>query len=282
MSVAIGTIAGTSGGERGKRNVVVEGPPVVKATQQKQRRMINTRESGATSRSENRRIFSKAGVDNTRLLEATGNYVQRQPKVIGESAGSMLGRDLEDLMQRARDYKKEYGDYFICNKKLSQEEVGGIENSMNLKPFTLGIDELINEFAEDELIEKFADSQSYDYGYWVGRTVCLRVNTVSNDPNATFWKTRICSKWETIVQCVFGDKCHFAHRLSVNTVSNDPNATFWKTRICSKWETIVQCVFGDKCHFAHGLSGKWRLLLCGIKAYTMHKMWAFTYMDMYK
>ncbi|KAI3737359.1 hypothetical protein L2E82_27358 [Cichorium intybus] len=50
MSVAIGTIAGTSGGERGKRNVVVEGPPVVKATQQKQRRMINTRESGATSR----------------------------------------------------------------------------------------------------------------------------------------------------------------------------------------------------------------------------------------
>ncbi|KAI3737444.1 hypothetical protein L2E82_27447 [Cichorium intybus] len=215
MSVAIGTIAGTSGGERGKRNVVVEGPPVVKATQQKQkqRRMINTRESGATSR--------------------------ERKQVIGESAGSMLGRDLEALMQRARDYKKEYA-VIRSSVRKKVKNVGGIENSMNLKPFMLGIDELINEFADDELIEKFADSQSYDYGYWVGRTVCLRVNTVSNDPNATFWKTRICSKWET----------------------------------------IVQCVFGDKCHFAHGLSGKWRLLLCGIKAYTMHKMWAFTYMDM--
>jgi ATP-dependent Clp protease ATP-binding subunit ClpA len=29
-----------------------------------------------------RRIFSKVGVDNTRLLEATDKYIQRQPKVI--------------------------------------------------------------------------------------------------------------------------------------------------------------------------------------------------------
>jgi ATP-dependent Clp protease ATP-binding subunit ClpA len=29
-----------------------------------------------------RRIFSKAGVDNTRLLDATEKYIQRQPKVI--------------------------------------------------------------------------------------------------------------------------------------------------------------------------------------------------------
>ncbi|KAI3781897.1 hypothetical protein L2E82_11925 [Cichorium intybus] len=42
--------------------------------------------------------------------------------------------------------------------------------------------------------------------------------------------------------------------IKVNTVSNDPNATFWKTRICSKWETTGQCVFGDKCHFAHGIA----------------------------
>nr|XP_043634925.1 chaperone protein ClpB3, chloroplastic [Erigeron canadensis] len=65
-----------------------------------------------------RRIFSKAGVDNTRLLEATDKYIQRQPKVIGESAGSMLGRDLEGLMQRARDYKKEYGDSFVSVEHL--------------------------------------------------------------------------------------------------------------------------------------------------------------------
>ncbi|KAM0037914.1 putative Clp, repeat (R) domain, Clp domain superfamily protein [Helianthus debilis subsp. tardiflorus] len=77
-----------------------------------------------------RRIFSKAGVDNTRLLEATDKFIQRQPRVtqcsrydglirvISESVGSMLGRDLESLMQRARDYKKEYGDSFVSVEHL--------------------------------------------------------------------------------------------------------------------------------------------------------------------
>ncbi|WCJ25633.1 Chaperone protein ClpB [Euphorbia peplus] len=65
-----------------------------------------------------RRIFSKVGVDNTRLLEATDKFIQRQPKVLGESAGSMLGRDLEALIQRARDYKKEYNDSFVSVEHL--------------------------------------------------------------------------------------------------------------------------------------------------------------------
>ncbi|CAK9133988.1 unnamed protein product [Ilex paraguariensis] len=29
---------------------------------------------------------------------------------------------------------------------------------------------------------------------------------------------------------------------------------FWKTRICSKWETSGQFPFGERCHFAHGQS----------------------------
>ncbi|KAI4335761.1 hypothetical protein L6164_014372 [Bauhinia variegata] len=29
-------------------------------------------------------------------------------------------------------------------------------------------------------------------------------------------------------------------------------SAFWKTKLCIKWETTGQCVFGDKCHFAHG------------------------------
>nr|CAD1822601.1 unnamed protein product [Ananas comosus var. bracteatus] len=65
-----------------------------------------------------RRIFSKAGVDNTKLLDATERFIQRQPKVLGESAGSMLGRDLEALIQRAREYKKEYGDSFVSVEHL--------------------------------------------------------------------------------------------------------------------------------------------------------------------
>ncbi|KAK4726824.1 hypothetical protein R3W88_031741 [Solanum pinnatisectum] len=30
--------------------------------------------------------------------------------------------------------------------------------------------------------------------------------------------------------------------------------TYWKTKICNKWETIGQCPFRDRCHFAHGQS----------------------------
>lgn len=42
----------------------------------------------------------------------------RSCQVIGESAGSMLGRDLESLIQRAREYKKEYGDSFVSVEHL--------------------------------------------------------------------------------------------------------------------------------------------------------------------
>lgn len=29
---------------------------------------------------------------------------------------------------------------------------------------------------------------------------------------------------------------------------------YWKTRLCTKWETTGHCPFGEKCHFAHGQS----------------------------
>lgn len=39
-------------------------------------------------------------------------------QVLGESAGSMLGRDLETLIQRAREFKKEYNDSFVSVEHL--------------------------------------------------------------------------------------------------------------------------------------------------------------------
>lgn len=38
--------------------------------------------------------------------------------MLGETAGSMLGRDLEALIQRSREYKKEYGDSFVSVEHL--------------------------------------------------------------------------------------------------------------------------------------------------------------------
>lgn len=54
-----------------------------------------------------------------------------------------------------------------------------------------------------------------------GNVDAIQVNTVTSDPDAlrpsmkaTYWKTRICTKWETTGQCLFADKCHFAHGLA--------------------------------------------------------------------
>ena len=65
-----------------------------------------------------RRIFAKAGVDNTSLLEATERFIQRQPKVMGDTSGSMLGRELEGLIEKARGKKKELGDSFVSVEHL--------------------------------------------------------------------------------------------------------------------------------------------------------------------
>ncbi|KAG6547639.1 hypothetical protein Mapa_011088 [Marchantia paleacea] len=65
-----------------------------------------------------RRIFAKAGVDNTSLLQATERFIQMQPKVMGDTSGSMLGRDLEGLIDRARGHKKDLGDAFVSVEHL--------------------------------------------------------------------------------------------------------------------------------------------------------------------
>uniref|UniRef100_A9TAU3 Uncharacterized protein n=1 Tax=Physcomitrium patens TaxID=3218 RepID=A9TAU3_PHYPA len=65
-----------------------------------------------------RRIFAKAGVDNTSLLQATERFIQRQPKVLGDTSGSMLGRDLEGLIEKARGHKKDFGDSFVSVEHL--------------------------------------------------------------------------------------------------------------------------------------------------------------------
>ncbi|KAK4801383.1 hypothetical protein SAY86_021870 [Trapa natans] len=65
-----------------------------------------------------RRIFSRAGIDYARLLEATDRFLEQQLKVHSESAGSMLGCDLEGLLGRASEYKKVYGDSFVSVEHL--------------------------------------------------------------------------------------------------------------------------------------------------------------------
>ncbi|KAF0906060.1 hypothetical protein E2562_009069 [Oryza meyeriana var. granulata] len=60
-----------------------------------------------------RRIFSKAGIDNTSILQATDEFISKQPKVVGDTSGPIIGSSFVSILDNARKHKKEYGDEFV-------------------------------------------------------------------------------------------------------------------------------------------------------------------------
>ncbi|KAK9149817.1 hypothetical protein Scep_008574 [Stephania cephalantha] len=60
-----------------------------------------------------RRVFTKAGLDNTSVLRATDEFIDQQPKVGGDTSGPMMGTHLVALIDNAKKYKKEFGDDFL-------------------------------------------------------------------------------------------------------------------------------------------------------------------------
>ncbi|KAF7089027.1 hypothetical protein CFC21_092082 [Triticum aestivum] len=60
-----------------------------------------------------RRIFSKAGIDNTSVLRATDDFIAKQPKVSGDTSGPVVGQSFTLILDKAMKYKKEYGDEFV-------------------------------------------------------------------------------------------------------------------------------------------------------------------------
>ncbi|XP_026454718.1 chaperone protein ClpB3, mitochondrial-like [Papaver somniferum] len=60
-----------------------------------------------------RRIFTKAGVDNSSVLQATNEFINRQPQVEGGSSGPVIGPHFQSLLDNARRHKKEFGDDFL-------------------------------------------------------------------------------------------------------------------------------------------------------------------------
>ncbi|KZV37451.1 chaperone clpb [Dorcoceras hygrometricum] len=65
-----------------------------------------------------RRIFTKAGVDNTSLLQSIDNFISRQPKVMGDTSGPIVGSHLSTMLDNARKFKKEMGDSFLSVEHL--------------------------------------------------------------------------------------------------------------------------------------------------------------------
>ena len=63
-------------------------------------------------------IFTKLGVDVSKLRDKTEQFVLRQPKVSGSSSSVYLGRSLDTLLDRADGFRKELQDEFISIEHL--------------------------------------------------------------------------------------------------------------------------------------------------------------------
>ncbi|KMT19033.1 hypothetical protein BVRB_2g031280 [Beta vulgaris subsp. vulgaris] len=65
-----------------------------------------------------RKILTKAGLDNSSVLQAIDDFISKQPKVVGDTSGPILGTNLGTLLDRSRRHKKEMGDDFVSVEHL--------------------------------------------------------------------------------------------------------------------------------------------------------------------
>ncbi|MCO5575035.1 hypothetical protein L7F22_028832 [Adiantum nelumboides] len=64
-----------------------------------------------------RRIFAKAGVDNTQILQYTERFIESQPKISG-TISVVMGPDFGAVIERAKRFKAEFGDSFVSVEHL--------------------------------------------------------------------------------------------------------------------------------------------------------------------
>ncbi|KAK4854493.1 hypothetical protein QYF36_024690 [Acer negundo] len=65
-----------------------------------------------------RRIFTKAGLDNSSVLQATDYIISEQSKVMDSTKGLIIGSHLSSLLDNARKNKKQMGDDFVSVEHL--------------------------------------------------------------------------------------------------------------------------------------------------------------------
>ncbi|NJL47013.1 MAG: AAA family ATPase, partial [Leptolyngbyaceae cyanobacterium SM2_5_2] len=63
-------------------------------------------------------ILTKLGANAALLRDRTEAFINSQPKVSGSGSSVYLGKSLDTLLDRADNYKKEYGDEFISIEHL--------------------------------------------------------------------------------------------------------------------------------------------------------------------
>ncbi|MGD1875558.1 MAG: ATP-dependent chaperone ClpB [Mastigocoleus sp.] len=63
-------------------------------------------------------ILTKAGANIIKVRENTDKFIQRQPTVSGSSESIYLGKSLDQLLDRAESYRKEFDDEYISIEHL--------------------------------------------------------------------------------------------------------------------------------------------------------------------
>ncbi|GAB4236254.1 MAG: ATP-dependent chaperone ClpB [Stanieria sp.] len=63
-------------------------------------------------------IFNKANISVQRVRDKTDEFINRQPKVSNLGESVYLGRSLDTLLDRAENYRKEFGDEYISIEHL--------------------------------------------------------------------------------------------------------------------------------------------------------------------
>jgi ATP-dependent Clp protease ATP-binding subunit ClpB len=92
---------------------IVRTPDIAKQVQQQQiepehlMKALLEQDGLATS------VFNKLAIPVQRLREYTDDFINRQPKVSGSGTSVYLGRNLDVLLDRADEARKQYGDEFI-------------------------------------------------------------------------------------------------------------------------------------------------------------------------
>ncbi|KAL4570358.1 hypothetical protein LXL04_026010 [Taraxacum kok-saghyz] len=97
-------IVGAVDAARGSKQQIVESEHLMKA-------LLEQKDGLA------RRILTKAGLDNTSVLQATDSFIAQQPKVM-DTSSPVLGSNLSSLLENARKFKKEMGDDFVSVEHL--------------------------------------------------------------------------------------------------------------------------------------------------------------------
>jgi ATP-dependent Clp protease ATP-binding subunit ClpB len=97
---------------------LVRTPEIVKQHQQQQLESEHLMKALLEQNGLATSIFNKAGVSVAQLQEKTDAFLNRQPKVRGSSQNVYLGRSLDTLLDRAENYRQEYGDEYISTEHL--------------------------------------------------------------------------------------------------------------------------------------------------------------------